>query len=250
DVRRPQRDGRFTPTCVGKTPPAPTGRCRPAVHPHVRGEDAVCRHCDWHAPGSPPRAWGRRPVPSAGRAGPPVHPHGRGEDGLVLLVALVNQVHPHVRGEDGVGAVGQRREDRFTPTCVGKTVLALPLIRPGAVHPHVRGEDVGVLLDLDPVGRFTPTCVGKTPGRHGCWRRTPVHPHVRGEDATPHWLSRCSHGSPPRAWGRRRPPAARTAGWRFTPTCVGKTATTSWPCCLPAVHPHVRGEDAMAAALS
>ena len=119
---------------------------------------------------------------------------------------------------------------RFTPTCVGNTILA-----------------VGV---TGTVNRFTPTCVGNTQsglfvsrGNFGSPPRVwgilhmedhilcphTVHPHVCGEYVSvgQSWRP-VSHGSPPRVWGIRVGGAVVAAGvaW-FTPTCVGNTNSLS-----------------------
>ena len=91
--------------------------------------------------------------------------------------------------------------------------------------------------------RFTPTCVGKT-RRVRLSRQPPaVHPHVRGEDENMLDTASDVNGSPPRAWGRRRPRSRRAGSPRFTPTCVGKTPSPSVGSSARTVHPHVRGED-------
>ena len=91
--------------------------------------------------------------------------------------------------------------------------------------------------------RFTPTCVGKTGTSITDASSIPVHPHVRGEDNSFSVRFGAGTGSPPRAWGRRRPRGESFAPRRFTPTCVGKTRCRSWCGSRPTVHPHVRGED-------
>ena len=195
---------------------------RRSVHPHVRGEDSVWQRFWVRFIGSPPRAWGRRPrlVPDPRRA-------------------------------------------RFTPTCVGKTWQRPTSTAPRTVHPHVRGEDLSALgrnrggagspprawgrllalLILPTAVRFTPTCVGKTSVEAPCFALCAVHPHVRGEDDKMTARQRTGYGSPPRAWGRRERVALGWIGDRFTPTCVGKTATVTPLAMATAVHPHVRGED-------
>src|SRR5580692_12200624 len=50
-----------------------------------------------------------------------------------------------------------------------------------------------------------------------------VHPHARGDDGTVRGASRTTHGSPPRAWGRRRRSGPPEPALRFTPTRVGTT---------------------------
>ena len=91
--------------------------------------------------------------------------------------------------------------------------------------------------------RFTPTCVGTT--RCSARRSTgrPVHPHVCGDDGDRGGRHRNDPGSPPRVWGRQS--GARPGGWsrRFTPTCVGTTASICVTHRCATVHPHVCGDD-------
>src|SRR5205823_1400401 len=86
--------------------------------PRAWGRRARPRGSGGYVTGSPPRAWGRRPAPSPS--------------------TCMRAVHPHVRGEDADGAREGQGEDRFTPTCVGKT---------------------GARLQVGLERRFTPTCV-------------------------------------------------------------------------------------------
>ncbi len=173
---------RFTPTCVGTTPP---GRRAPGplpVHPHVRGDDLPFAPYDAVQNGSPPRAWGRRvqPAPeqlvprftptcvgttarpSSRRSGRPVHPHVRGDDNRVPMPSgLCVGSPPRAWGRRGVGRAASANA-RFTPTCVGTTLCERRRRRPPSVHPHVRGDD-----------RLAIAATG------------------------------AAYGSPPRAWGRR-----------------------------------------------
>src|SRR5690606_14521974 len=92
--------GRFTPTCVGTTPPAPGPTRERAVHPHVRGDDYGEHNRRGAERGSPPRAWGR---PAAGRG---ERTPGRFTPTCVGTTAgggaprPRSAVHPHVRGDD------------------------------------------------------------------------------------------------------------------------------------------------------
>ena len=117
----PRSNARFTPTCVGKTLPAPVQvRLRP-VHPHVRGEDAECIAVGGGRYGSPPRAWGRlggRQSPQRGRR---FTPTCVGKTGRGRRRPPGPPVHPHVRGEDDRRGRMIDLVSRFTPTCVGKT---------------------------------------------------------------------------------------------------------------------------------
>ena len=56
------RQGRNTPTCVGKTSDIGTANSLNKKHPHVRGEDSSTRILKSHKPETPPRAWGRPPA--------------------------------------------------------------------------------------------------------------------------------------------------------------------------------------------
>ena len=155
-----------------------------------------------------------------------------------------SEKHPHVRGEDA--AVIEQRSDDWetpprawgrlcasvtgplkagnTPTCVGKTVLAVCRSATTRKHPHVRGEDRphakrttqpmetpprawGRLQkprrEVEAVGN-TPTCVGKTSTRLDTRPPLRKHPHVRGEDFSAAYINWSRTETPPRAWGRPR----------------------------------------------
>ena len=152
---------------------------------------------------------------------------------------------------------------RFTPTCVGKTILAFCAGSHPVVHPHVCGENFGsVLKRTGCVGspprvwgkhesgttafgyqRFTPTCVGKTGPQKLAPPMTRVHPHVCGENKNSEKRIAWEEGSPPRVWGKRYMLPRFNHHEGFTPTCVGKTCRL--PLCSQsyAVHPHVCGEN-------
>ncbi len=92
---------------------------------------------------------------------------------------------------------------RFTPTCVGQTVMSRVPAWNHPVHPHVRGAD------------------GETDDEKK--RHLLVHPHVRGAD-DPDGVE-------------------ASVDQRFTPTCVGQTITAVTSTRGTSVHPHVRGAD-------
>jgi len=174
---------RFTPTCVGNTPPTGTKhrfnvgspprawgilarhhhrRRARAVHPHVRGEYARSLYARRACAGSPPRAWG-----------------------------ILSRV-------DAMADLGTGSPPRAwgIPTWMGR---------------RAANE------------RFTPTCVGNTSPPISCHDVAPVHPHVRGEYAAGFSWAASGIGSPPRAWGIRLPAHKTSWLKRFTPTCVGNT---------------------------
>src|SRR5690625_2405767 len=55
----PPPSRRYTPTCVGTTPPRRPGKTRRSVHPHVRGDNLVIERARQGHTGTPPRAWGQ-----------------------------------------------------------------------------------------------------------------------------------------------------------------------------------------------
>ncbi len=69
-----------------------------------------------------------------------------------------------------------------------------------------------------------------------------VHPHVRGDCFPLVVYLRRACGSPPRAWGLRKPFLLAGAAWRFTPTCVGTASCRPPAVGSSPVHPHVRGD--------
>ena len=132
---------------------------------------------------------------------------------------------------------------RFTPTCVGQTSFRLSHAISVTVYPHMRGADE--VLAVWGVDKY-----GSPPhawGRHRADVKLnlcgSVHPHMRGAD----WSSMASWtpltGSPPHAWGRRRAVRLRPFSRRFTPTCVGQTASSPRSRTGRPVHPHMRGAD-------
>ena len=152
---------------------------------------------------------------------------------------------------------------RFTPTRVGKTIMASTTPTIASVHPHAGGENsapsrlacrrcgspprgwgkreslpsgeqhhrftptrVGKTLRAYIRGtarRFTPTRVGKTRGIAPLWLPPAVHPHAGGENGGRALFCFCHSGSPPRGWGK--PP-----GGLLPPSAA-------------AVHPHAGGEN-------
>jgi len=154
------RGGRFTPTCVGNAPVAPSFTNRVAVHPHVCGECLFVSTAQAGHYGSPPRVWGMRvsrscsilrsrftptcvgnaPRPPPPCSTPPVHPHVCGECAVPEVVFTPRLGSPPrvwgMRGRDDAEADGVR----FTPTCVGNARRTCSPPPPCAVHPHVCGE--------------------------------------------------------------------------------------------------------------
>ena len=170
----------------------------------MRGENLEVVNDAVEAYGSPPRAWGKH-------------------------ACLPHAIHI----------------SRLTPTCVGKTSNKTADETSTEAHPHVRGENQSLceiscqLCGSPPrawgkhenflsvrlrVG-LTPTCVGKTDDMLRNKSIHQAHPHVRGENSTDFFHLVSDHGSPPRAWGKRRCTGEKNYCGGLTPTCVGKTKT-------------------------
>src|ERR1017187_2501754 len=111
---------------------------------------------------------------------------------------------------------------RFTPTRVGTTL-----------------PEYGLLFRK----RFTPTRVGSTPNCAPFLLPPTVHPHARGDNGAKARGAAHRTGSPPRAWGQRRPLPPHGGEVRFTPTRVGTTLITETLAPGLAVDPHARGDN-------
>ena len=176
---------RFTPTCVGNTATPHVPLCQLAVHPHMRGEYALTARSCSAADAVHPHMRGEDSYQSVcTQLHLAVHPHMRGEYlkhhdrvldvmhgspphawGIPRVSAYAAgdvAVHPHMRGEDASEPIASCSVMRFTPTCVGKTLVLHAMLHstrgspPHAwgrracdnlprsdltVHPHMRGED-------------------------------------------------------------------------------------------------------------
>ena len=67
-----------------------------------------------------------------------------GNTDQVFDYAGIDLVHPHMHGEyDLAIAEGAALHDRFTPTCMGNTVMLAVGLLAWAVHPHMHGEYPG-----------------------------------------------------------------------------------------------------------
>ena len=178
---RHERNGRNTPTCVGKTDSRVKLEFTLEKHPHVRGEDISKKSIDDTHRETPPRAWGRhmdgdaslddwRNTPTC--VGKTRHSSSRGGK---------HWKHPHVRGED------------ISKKSIDDTHRETP---PRAWGRHMDGD-----ASLDD-WRNTPTCVGKTFYQSQELFFNKKHPHVRGEDYAFQEKGNTEIETPPRAWGR------------------------------------------------
>ena len=95
-------------------------------------------------------------------------------------------------------------------------------------------------------GRFIPTHVGNTCSASLVNEATTVHPHARGEHFFVGFSFVSSPGSSPRTWGTPHRQRSRNCAARFIPTHVGNTDLAVGKVALVPVHPHARGEHAVA----
>ena len=105
---------RFTPTCVGNTPPRRTGRRARSVHPHMRGEYLMSKPRVASADGSPPHAWGIPVMTSCSSISPGFTPTCVGNTLAPGTASRCPPVHPHMRGEYR-GAVRRRDQALGSP---------------------------------------------------------------------------------------------------------------------------------------
>ena len=91
--------------------------------------------------------------------------------------------------------------------------------------------------------------MGKTRPSRITRRKASVHPHACGENEHARGAHATAHGSPPRVWGKQRPPHLRPGRLRFTPTRVGKTSASLIASAIRTVHPHACGENATQASI-
>ena len=132
---------RNTPTSVGKTTTAASGRISARKHPHERGEDPVDPVGRLSGRETPPRAWGRRHALLAGPVKAGNTPTSVGKTPLVAFPAISSRKHPHERGEDAFASATRQRIPETPPRAWGR-------------HRHQNHQH--------PQRRNTPTSVGKT----------------------------------------------------------------------------------------
>ena len=154
-----------------------------------------------------------------------VHPHERGDNAAQLRTAIEKErFTPTSVGTTQETAASEFNSERFTPTSVGTTRVSVAGTVMVTVHPHERGDNRPYIMSI--LQRYT------------------VHPHERGDNFAE--------------------PIAAGALYRFTPTSVGTTLTSSLSCSPPRgspprawgqrrarwrvgglrlVHPHERGDN-------
>ena len=251
----------------------------------MRGEQSSASHADTIRIGSSPNARGtvlcrslqplfRRFIPacagnrSAGNPDPSrgaVHPRMRGEQqGGEDAALVVGGSSPHARGT-GDCRVSDSHAGRFIPACAGNRRLDEDRDFCGAVHPRMRGEQFAVMFtSLNRVGssphargtdgsrgryftayRFIPACAGNSAGKLVVSATTSVHPRMRGEQINFIGTGTKKDGSSPHARGTDVMPLHSKLRHRFIPACAGNRAQARYPARRKAVHPRMRGEQAL-----
>ncbi len=253
-----------------------------AVHPRVRGEQAISSTINPVIDGSSPRARGAvavrrflalqgRFIPACAGSRPPgqyeqttlaVHPRVRGEQCHDRMAeALLIGSSPRARGA-GFELALVLAQLRFIPTCAGSRGALMSPYLSRAVHPHVRGEQIicqhhlNLCFGSSPRARgaahngienlfntrFIPTCAGSRYQSLGVTGPQTVHPHVRGEQRNQSPDGLQAAGSSPRARGAAEMVKTYGVQWRFIPACAGSSSRPLWLQHDVTVHPRVRGE--------
>mgnify|MGYP000896542287 CR=1 FL=1 len=211
------------PAHAGKTPPAPSRRCKPRAHPRSRGENPYSASARIATRGSSPLTRGKQTVWCAGEHRVRLIPAHAGKTDVASQSMQANRAHPRSRGENCA-----RR-----PSVVSATGSS-PLTR-GKL-----GDDAHCVRDR----RLIPAHAGKTPTptRPSPPRR--AHPRSRGENPPDRRGPLASQGSSPLTRGKRECPGGVPAGGGLIPAHAGKTQwggaglATCW------AHPRSRGENA------
>ena len=217
---------------------------KPALYPRVRGANRVSfDHVHGLRP-LPPRARGKRHVYGLPCGGPASTPACAGQTRPVHPGANSLRLYPRVRGANPCGARTATCTWPLPPRARGKLRGSGQSGVAGSLYPRVRGAnricspDVGLSAPLPPRARgkhpealgvaddlaSTPACAGQTSTAcpTACWR--PLYPRVRGANA-----NRClrvwrDQPLPPRARGKRRPPASPTLQVPLYPRVRGANA--------------------------
>ena len=261
---------RYTPTPVGKTRHTRVLRLPTTVHPHACGENIDFGNLFVFDDGTPPRLWGKRCIrsPDVRAVGTPPRLWGKpltrscrppsyrytptpvGKTPFATYRLSFVTVHPHACGENGPPSgvtstmIGtpprlwgkrarrriKRKDTRYTPTPVGKTIevdrtfypepgtpprlwgklrAGVSSLLSHSVHPHACGENPRTASQGSWLARYTPTPVGENGLSQS--RFTP------------------SNGTPPRLWGKRDCVHCDVPSSRYTPTPVGKTPESGGP---------------------
>ncbi len=261
---------RFTPTRVGTIAALPGRRPAAAVHPHARGDNSPFPRAISPVLGSPPRAWGQLDTYVTSALTPRFTPTRVGTMAWINSPAVSSRGSPPRAWGQSLAAYNAGPGNRFTPTRVGTIPFAGTLGRTRTVHPHARGDNGGNGIwlpgmvgspprawgqlchtaSISCTSRFTPTRVGTITAAAVSCTAEAVHPHARGDNFAPGSTPLQPRGSPPRAWGQSRGWDDGAARVRFTPTRVGTIPDPETECCIPAVHPHARGDNDLCGVVS
>ena len=196
---------RFIPACAGNSyMPRRLVVCG-AVHPRVRGEQAIFPNTLMCSTGSSPRARGTG-----------VHRKRKGRIHRFIPACAGNRaqarargphlpVHPRVRGEQEDTVA-----DRLAAS--GSSPRARGTARPGQ--------------SLHTAQRFIPACAGNSCTIFNAHLTNPVHPRVRGEQVCDLLRTGYVRGSSPRARGTGRDDRPVAPPRRFIPACAGNSGAS------------------------
>ena len=146
----------------------------------------------------------------------------------------------------GLIVIHWQSNERKTCTVVGKP-LPLPIHTSRVTLIIARAPYQEVIATAGT--RFTLTRVGTILTSCFTSPTSSVHPHARGDTRSGLCDSGAPGGSPPRAWGHCHLHAPHVGERRFTPTRVGTLPPSSCAGRSGPVHPHARGDTALARSL-
>ncbi len=151
---------RFNPTCVGKSSQDPICFFLHSVQPHVCGEKFPELQEHQFTSGSTPRVWGKALNFLSLTTEQRFNPTCVGKRCAHAPASVDIAVQPHVCGEKLILSSGEGdfrgstprvwgkvkkclrrlKNQRFNPTCVGKSCASSSIVRFRSVQPHVCGE--------------------------------------------------------------------------------------------------------------
>ncbi len=271
------------PRCAGTTARRGRGRCSPAEHPRLRGDNRSTAGPRTGPSGTPPPARGQQPAEQEHHRHVRNTPACAGTTRRFRRRGTRSAEHPRLRGDNYLRSLpsGARtgtpppargqpcrrsRDERLlrnTPACAGTTRSGPPALGPRSEHPRLRGDNTlarrayarragtpppargqrGDGLVGAEPGRNTPACAGTTTGWRGPRHVLAEHPRLRGDNASSSAPPVTMSGTPPPARGQHGQGSIKTRSPRNTPACAGTTGGGAPAVCGWSEHPRLRGDN-------
>ena len=272
----------ITPACAGKSLTASYLYQLWWDHPRVCGEKCPSFLIASQTPGSPPRVRGKALSAAAKPATSGITPACAGKRLFALCRLVFSEDHPRVCGEKalklikqvlamgspprvrGKGPVcsGHNLTIRITPACAGKSMMVSSYVTDTWDHPRVCGEKRNMSTSMvaalgspprvrgkvtypktsGTITGITPACAGKSGSITAARPYIQDHPRVCGEKIFTFFIHLSFLGSPPRVRGKEKFTKRKTALYRITPACAGKSLFRISCSSSARDHPRVCGE--------